>query len=279
MEPSTPENVLCTPETPLRSGLLTSPLSSAPPSLMLDGSEIEFEVEEGEQSDSEEFEDDNDINNETIRTGKAYHTRRRRKLQTIVDAFRQVGWTIDHFIKAWVNEDYELEHRRYRTRLLRQKALRRALKSTEYDIADSIFPTMEREMDSLIGKTHFGTFKPTDQLDMIDFQEAFKTIQTTAPMWHKLSTNFLSNARAHRKGYAVQHQTNEIPKRLFTITSIICHSRAKRRSNYFASLLDAYFIGSGVKRRVIDTLSGLGLCHTYVQCNRLMAEIAKNEKV
>lgn len=277
MEPPTPENVLCAPETPLCSGLLTSPLSSAPSSLMLDGSEIE--VEAGEQSDSEEFEDDNEINNETIRTGKAYHTRRRKKLQRFVDTFRQVGWTIDHFIKAWVNDDCELKHRRYRTRLLRQKALRRALQSTEYDIADSVFSTMEREIDSLIGKTHFGIFNPADQLDIIDFQEAFKTIQTTAPMWHKLSTNFLRNARAHCKGYAVQHQTNEIPRRLFTITSIICHSRAKKRSNYFASLLDAYFIGSGVKRRVIETVSGLGLCHTYPQCKRLMAEIAKNEKV
>ena len=52
---------------------------------MLDGSKIK--VKEGEQSNSEEFENNNNINNETISMGKAYHTQQCRKLQTVMDAF------------------------------------------------------------------------------------------------------------------------------------------------------------------------------------------------
>lgn len=79
IEPLTPENLLWhTPKILLHSSILTSPLSSAPSSLMLNNSEIK--VKEREQSDSKEFENNNNINNKTISTGKAYHTQQCRKL-------------------------------------------------------------------------------------------------------------------------------------------------------------------------------------------------------
>jgi hypothetical protein len=63
------------------------------------------------------------------------------------------------------------------------------------------------------------------------------------------------------------------------IINMIYHSRAKKRSNQFPSMLDAYLIGSGVKRYIIKTLAGFDLCHNYKHGNRLMAKVAQHKKV
>lgn len=107
----------------------------------------------------------------------------------------------------------------------------------------------------------------------------FQTIRETAPTWSNILVQLCSNPRAHWMSYSARPQTKDLHRRLFTITSLVCHSRARKRSNYLSSLLDAYLIGSGVKRRVVETLSGLGLCHSYMQGNRLMQKIADHEKV
>jgi len=60
---------------------------------------------------------------------------------------------------------------------------------------------------------------------------------------------------------------------------MICSSRAKKRSNFFTSLIDIYLIGSKVKRRVFKTLSGFGLCYSYYSANRIINSIAKEVKV
>ncbi|XTI93248.1 hypothetical protein V2W45_1250821, partial [Cenococcum geophilum] len=49
----------------------------------------------------------------------------------------------------------------------------------------------------------------------------------------------------------------------FAITSIVCYSRAKKRSSFLSLILDIYLIGSSIKRRVIETLLGLGIYYSY----------------
>jgi hypothetical protein len=77
MESLPPENMpWYTPEMPLHSGILMSPLSSPSLDLTLNNSKIE--VEEEEQSNSEEYKDQDSINDKTINTSafrnKAHYT-------------------------------------------------------------------------------------------------------------------------------------------------------------------------------------------------------------
>jgi len=123
-------------------------------------------------------------------------------------------------------------------------------------------------------KPYFGRFDHTAQIDNIYFDTAFRSIRETAPTWHTILVQLLSNSRAHQPSYSFS-RTQDLYRRSFTITSIACDSRAKIRSNYLSSILDAYLIGPGVKRRVVETLSGLGLC---VRGNRQMKTIADHEK-
>ena len=43
-------------------------------------------------------------------------------------------------------------------------------------------------------------------------------------------------------------------------------------------MMRVYLLGSGVKRRVLEVLAGLGLCDSYKYTNRLLTEIADNAK-
>ncbi|XTI93488.1 hypothetical protein V2W45_1251009, partial [Cenococcum geophilum] len=64
-------------------------------------------------------------------------------------------------------------------------------------------------------------------------------------------------------------------RRVYTITSIIYSSRAKKRSNFFTLLVDIYLIGSRVKRKVFKTLSGFRLYYSYYSANYIINSIAK----
>lgn len=244
------------------------------------------------QSDDEESEedwddDDIDLGNSSLNQGilacaevegNTYRTRQ--KLQVMVNTLRHVGLSFRQFVYAWIREPSALKHRRYATRSQRQQAFYKTLAGMPSTITRLYLkPVLTAELDTLIGKPYFGRFDHTAQIDDIDFDAAFQTLQSTAPTWYYILTDLMSNKRASRTSYGARPQTKDIQKCLFMITSSVCHSRAKKRSNYLASVLDAYLIGSGVKRRVVETLSGFGLCHCYKQGNNLMKAIADREKV
>ena len=136
--------------------------------------------------------------------------------------------------------------------------------------------TLTTEFKALISTPYFGRFDHTAEIDNIDFDAAFAAVETAAPTWHRMLVYLLRNPRASRNSSTT---SPDLRRPIFVITSIMCHSRAKKSSNYFSSMLDSYLIGSGVKRRVIETLAGFGLCHSYKQGNRLMKQVAEHEQV
>jgi hypothetical protein len=137
--------------------------------------------------------------------------------------------------------------------------------------------TLTTEFEALIDDTpYFGQFDHETDIDIIDFDAAFQSVEAAAPTWHRILVHVLSNPRASRDSYT---NSPDLRRKIFVITSMVCHSRAKKRSTYFPTMLDAFLIGSGVKRRVIETLTGFGLCHGYKHGNRLISQVAQHEKV
>jgi len=262
----------------------SSPLSSLPPSELPDTmpqteEEIENDIDE-DGSDGEMDIDDETGDTSAYRQSMDRHARKRRKLQTVVDALHKVGWRLDHFLQAWIQDaprgrDLILTHRLYATPSHRRKALQEALETIEQPVLlhDS---TLTTEFEALINTHYFGRFDHTAEVDTIDFDAAFRSVKTAAPTWYRMLVQVLSNSRASRSSYTA---SKDLRRMIFVITSIVCHSRAKKRSTYLSTMLDAYLIGSGVKRRVIETLAGFGLCHSYKQGNRLMSQVAQREKV
>ena len=208
------------------------------------------------------------------------------KLQQVANTLRRVQWSFRTFILAWAGAEkgkaVTIQHLQYAQPQQRQRVLMRAMDDPRIrGICQRPSPadSFAAELDNLIRQPYFGQFDHTTDLETLDFELAFKIIQEVAPTWHAILLKLISNQRAHRASYDATPQSDALSRRLFAITSIVCHSRAKKRSSFLSSILDVYLIGSGVKRRVIETLSGLGICHGYHQANRLMAKVAEEAEV
>jgi hypothetical protein len=139
--------------------------------------------------------------------------------------------------------------------------------------------TIREELRALIQTPYYSQFDHTSVLKRLNFNNAFQTVEAVAPVWHQLLLTLMSNERVETRKDYPKPDMERIYRRIFTITSIICSSQASRNSNFFQSLLDIYLIGSGVKRRVIETLSGFGVCHSYKTAGKSLASIAKSARV
>ena len=60
----------------------------------------------------------------------------------------------------------------------------------------------------------------------------------------------------------------------YVVTAMVCHTRARTASDWFSKVFGVYLHGSGVKRRVIDVISGLGL-DSYKTVNAIITQVAQ----
>jgi hypothetical protein len=229
------------------------------------------------------------FNTEALSSQDTKRWRRARKLQAVVNTLKKEEWSFAQFLSAWVEPDEGegiiLKHRRYvRIEQRREALLDAVAKNPQLSgMLGTPVESFTLELDRLIQEPYFATFDRILKLEDIDFDIAFRTMQDIAPIWHTTLLRMLSNQRAHRASYGsvktIPGEQDVLVKRAYAITSMICCSRAKKQSNFFTSLVDIYLVGSGVKRRVFETLSGFGVCHSYKQANRIMSTIAEDVEV
>ena len=207
------------------------------------------------------------------------------KLEEVANCLSDMGWSLRSFLRAWAkepsgNRSLEIPFRQWRTPTRRRTALADALADPEIEplYHKPPGPFIADELDRLISKPYFGRFDHTHELATLDFSQAVVIIRETAPVWYSLAMELLANRRAYRESYSPVSE-EILSKRLYMITSIVCHSRAKQQSNFLPSILDMYMLGSGMKRRVFDSFSGFGICHSYQTANRAVRELAEHSKV
>jgi hypothetical protein len=227
---------------------------------------------------------DSDLNDPTATT--TTYLSRKQKLDTIVRALRRTKWSFEDMVLAWVgtsgSQDVRVDHRHYHKQHQRRQAMSRAMRSlAAHNICQDV-PVSSRcvsEIDELIRKPPFSKFYIDMTMESLNYTQAAEVIHEVAPTWYALLQSVLSNRRHHRATYGAQKNDTLVQRRMFTITSIVCFSRARNVSNTFPSCLDVYFYGSGVHRRVVETLHGLGLCHSYHHGNKLQAQVAQHAAV
>jgi hypothetical protein len=272
-----------TPEFPLR----TSPLSS-PPASPLSPHDLPESVNHDFENPLDAPLPDGDNGESTNTDGNTSGLTEKEKLARVVETLRQVGWSLRMFIEAFAGtrngcEDLQLDHRVYKTTEMRRDVLRRMI---AYCIRESVvqltsFPDIVTdELNGLIGEPFFHQFDRKSSVEDFDYSEAVKVIKEKAPQWYSLLLRLMRNERSHRTSYGANADSSlrSLDKRILCISSLIVHSRAKQRSNHLPAMLGVYLLGSGTKRRVVDTLAGLGICQGYHQCNRIMQDAAQEER-
>ncbi|KAF2472538.1 uncharacterized protein BDR25DRAFT_220903 [Lindgomyces ingoldianus] len=194
----------------------------------------------------------------------------------------ELRWSLGDFLESYLDEPLPkrtLEPSRRRT--IFKKALKKhnllATIGVDQGVQDDFDSnSIYQEFDVLLKEPLFGQYQPDAKLEDVDFSGTGTTLAEKAPAWSKFISSMLSNERAAWRSYPKAKTSHN--SEAYLITAVILRARARRRSNHFARLLGLYLHGSGTKRRVIETLSGLGLCDSYKVINKEVDNIADKTK-
>lgn len=144
--------------------------------------------------------------------------------------------------------------------------------------SEPVHKVFASELDELVKHEPYGEFGFGMSLDAINFAHASQVVYEHAPSWYTLLWTLCGNRRIQVDRYndTTRARLNRL---IFSFTGIVCFARQKKTSSTFASCMDLYLQGSAVHRRVIETLSGLGICHSYKTGLATMRELASHSKV
>ncbi|KAK0123584.1 hypothetical protein ONS96_000425 [Cadophora gregata f. sp. sojae] len=240
-------------------------------------------------SDSQGDSDSDSDSADTIRGGlentqyrRAPGRTRLSKGSVVEQVFEVLGhykWSLRKFLTAFIAEDdhtYKIHLRHIRTAKQRRKMLQHALDNIGPAFSSVPLNLLRSEFKALRQTRYFGPFDIQGTDEGIDMERGFSSINEAAPIWSALLQSLLQNKRASWNAY---NQGRTALLRSFQgtaimITSMLSFAQSKKQSNYIQSYLDLYLLGSGVKRRVVEVLSGLGICHSYQTGNTTMKELA-----
>lgn len=275
----------------------SSPLSSPSHSLFDfgiddddDDEAMADENDEADQADVTEAEADAKDTDEIDDLSHGHNAPKRRKrntaataqgLEAVLHTIQEQNWSFRDFIRTWVGagskRDVEIispKSRFYRTKAQRRRVLTKIVEELESDgsiqitsLPSGVIKSISDELDALIAAGNcFGVFIKEDvnpsSIEDIDFENAGRTIERLAPKWHTLLRRLMTNQRSHWESYKPDSPAI-ISKRVFMVTAMVCFSKKSRTSNYFPRLLAVYLNEAGTERKVLQTLSELGLCPAY----------------
>lgn len=221
----------------------------------------------------------------------SYHARsfitseRERGFNQVLTAMKDAHMSLESFLHMWMYSPGRfVEHKKYQAQNERQRILKNWLLAEPNLLKNGelIIPSLQRELDALTTVQQFGLYDPVktppESFNLNAVLSTASVVHSKAPMLHSILTKLLQQARAHQLSYsssqASASDSMQTTRRLYLILSVLCYSRRPYSSNFLASLMDTYLHGAGVKRRVIESLSGLGICHRYETGNNLLNDIA-----
>jgi len=135
------------------------------------------------------------------------------------------------------------------------------------------FEAYKRELTALESTSTFGRYTRTLEFKDIQMEEVHAELQRLAPKLLNLLEKLLAPVREGRKDQAPR-QEESLYGHYTLIFSIICFTRRRNTCDNIPKLLGLYFQSMGTKRRVQQTLSGLGVSETYQTITKLNDAIA-----
>jgi hypothetical protein len=116
------------------------------------------------------------------------------------------------------------------------------------------------EFDELRRRSTFGQWKAEEDFKDIDMSMVGKELSEHAPLFTNLMTELAFNTRSGgNQGYARKEEEGY----LVMLASILLLKSSRNTANRFARMLGLYLQGTGVKRRTIEVLDGLGVIECY----------------
>jgi hypothetical protein len=219
---------------------------------------------------------------EVVQGIRSLSDRLQERMAAVTRELRNQRMGVGTFLRAWVDQDDSQRTRRIgmlRKHAFQDPILSEIFRPEEGNSSETFENDAIRELNGLIDRPFFNRFKEENRPEDIQYAGAYTELERSAPIWCGFLTRALQHSRAHQASYYRRKDLAPIQQKAYFITSIICKARAANTSNYLSKTLGLYMISSGVKRRVINVLSGLGICDSYKSLNELYDRIADKGEV
>lgn len=136
---------------------------------------------------------------------------------------------------------------------------------------------IDHELDALIGKPGFGRWKASQDMQTIDFDQAFSAIERHAPKWLVLYERITRN-RFSSESFEQRIAKPSFRKELFFVTAVVLRHRSRTNANYLPRLLGLLLTGCGVNCTVVEIFAGAGVCDTYKPLNASWKDVAQRAR-
>jgi len=140
-------------------------------------------------------------------------------------------------------------------------------------VTDSTVRVIQSELKQLQQNTRaFGKHDPSVNIEELNFEKVYDEIEEHGPrLLHVIEGSSLAQRTD-------KHIRKDKPGRAVAITAMLSLGHAQKSANFFTRVLGIYLHGSGVRRRVISTLQGLGLVESYPTILQAIKEISELSK-
>ncbi len=191
------------------------------------------------------------------------------KVDYVLEKLGKIRWSAADFCEAYTTLKPDSMHpskastraRKVAMRLLNNSSSKENLEvaATRKDKGWLTIPALQAELDELRRSSRFfGEFDPEMDLSELDLTQISTDIKGKAPTLHNLLSELTVNRRETNT-----REDSFSDGRITALCFILSYSRARNSSNMFPTMLGVYFHGSGVKRRVLELLGGLGISCSY----------------
>jgi len=194
-------------------------------------------------------------------------------------------WGVKEFLHAYVtevaeeqlNDSVQTRVRKLNEAIFGQEEILKVVKDQWESLPEAGLVSLNqlrKEMDALrASSVHYSQYEGEKSLEALDMNQAVDELKNKAPLLYQTLDNLMT---AHRGDYTRGKDLHQY--RAVILSSILCFTHAAKTSNYIPSSLGIYLHGNGVKRRVISTMAGLGLCTSYNTILRNMEQISEAAK-
>src|SRR5579871_3316062 len=203
-------------------------------------------------------------------------------MKQIIEIIRRRKWSFTDFLCVYMRSG--------KTPRKKVRGFQKALKDPEVcglaglapdDVVPdgaNLLPKLRKEFKSLIGKPGFDAYDPSAPEDkLLSSSTSLKSIAEFAPIWYHILSDLLIPARGREPGRKRQ-RTRPLQRKLLAITAIVCNTRHPLKASYFQQSLGVHLLSSGVKKRVVQVLHGMGICASYQLSNKAYSKVAEVQK-
>ncbi|KAL8996608.1 MAG: hypothetical protein Q9188_006531 [Gyalolechia gomerana] len=213
----------------------------------------------------------------------------KQKLRWVQEHIQALGWSFTDLLNQYTEQQkhpdfrtFWLQYRRHACRpdLLDSRSIQKIMKEGGVDKVASFF---RRELDELAKTKGFGQYVEPNPADPDVTENGSLDFITNLAPEAKSCAPFLMRflALLSKPSHQPPHQRREVDpvpdQKTLIWASMFLYSMRRKKCNNIPRLFGLYCIHSGVKKRIVDVLSSVGLCTSYSALQEYIKGLPKNQ--